>query len=92
MQERTSARRRTLKGGRVLLSNWTAVDCNIRNLSETGARLEFSGPTELPSEFRLLIAASGEIFPVQLSWRRGLAAGVHFTGPSTAAPPHLAPA
>lgn len=84
---RTAARRRTLKQGKVVLSNWAVIDCVIRDLSETGARLEFSALTELPNEFRLLIIAANQLVPVELAWRRGLAAGVHFTGPPRDAPP-----
>jgi hypothetical protein len=45
---RQAPRRRALKDGKVVLSDWSVVDCLIRNLSEVGARLEFSGPTTLP--------------------------------------------
>ena len=57
------------------------LDCTIRDVSDTGARLQFGGPTELPTEFRLLIVSSNQLVPAQLAWQRGLAAGVHFTGP-----------
>jgi len=79
--ERISARRRTLKGGKVILSKSTLIDCVIRDLSETGARLEFSGATSLPSEFKLQFATSGEERLVTLTWQRGLSAGVHFEAP-----------
>ena len=73
-----------LKQGKVVLSNWSVLDCVIRDLSDTGARLEFAGPTELPKEFRLLIVSTNLLFPAELAWQRGLAAGVHFTGPGQA--------
>ena len=76
--ERISARRRTLKGGKVILSKSTLIDCMIKDLSETGARLEFSGATSLPSEFKLQFTTSGEEKLVTLTWQRGLSAGVHF--------------
>jgi hypothetical protein len=40
------------------MSDWTVIDCVIRDLSDAGARLEFAGPTELPQEFRLLVRSS----------------------------------
>lgn len=84
---RTSARRRTLKGGRVILSDWSGIDCRVRDLSETGARLEFDGPTQLPNECRLLLIETNRMFPVEVAWQRAQSAGVHFTGPGTEAPP-----
>ncbi len=83
---RSAHRRRTLKEGRILLSEWSGIDCCIRDLSETGARLDFDGPTSLPPAFRLLIIASNLIVPAELAWQRGQSAGVHFTGPGTEAP------
>jgi hypothetical protein len=84
---RVAHRRRTLKEGKVILSDWTGIDCVIRDLSDTGARLEFGGPTELPQTFRILVTSSNQLIPVELAWQRGLSVGVHFTGPGRDAPP-----
>jgi hypothetical protein len=86
---RSSSRRRTLKTGRVVLTDWSVLDCVIRDLSETGARLEFGGPVELPQEFRLLVASSNLLVPTELAWVRGTAAGVRFTGPGKPPPRKL---
>jgi hypothetical protein len=84
---RSSYRRRALKEAKAVLSDWTTIDCVVRDLNETGARLEFAGPTELPTKLRLLSVSANEIRPVERAWQRGLSAGVHFTGPSEVAPP-----
>ena len=81
---RKSPRRRTLKEGKVLLRGCSVLDCLIRDMSDEGARLEFGGPTELPPHFRLFIPSSKTTIPVDLAWQRGLAAGVHFSGPEEA--------
>lgn len=86
-ERRTIPRRRALKEGKVVLSDWTAIDCGIRDLSEIGARLEFSGPTKLPHEFRLLVVSSNRLISAELKWQRGLAAGVLFTGQEREMPP-----
>jgi hypothetical protein len=86
-ENRRSIRRRTLKEGKVVLSDWSVIDCLIRDMSEGGARLEFGGPTELPHEFRLLIVSTNTIIPAALAWHRGQAVGVRFTGPGQSAPP-----
>lgn len=84
--QRGLQRRRTLKQGKVVLTDSTVLDCLIRDMSEAGARLEFGAPTELPREFRVLITSSNLLIPAHLAWQRGLAAGVHFTGPGQEAP------
>jgi hypothetical protein len=80
-EHRVSPRRRTLKQGKAVLSDTTVLDCMIRDMSETGARLEFGGITQLSPEFRLLVVSSNLLIPVELRWQRGPLAGVAFTGP-----------
>jgi len=84
---RSSIRRRALKEAKVVLTDWTVIDCVLRDISETGARIEFSGPTNLPEEFRLLIVSTNMLAPAVRAWQRGLSAGIRFTGPGQAAPP-----
>ncbi len=83
---RGAGRRRMLKQGKVILTDWTVLDCIVRDISETGARLAFGGPTSLPKEVRLLVVSSNEMFPGEVAWQRGLNAGVYFTGPPQPAP------
>lgn len=78
---RGAGRRRMLKQGRIILSDWTAVDCILRDISDSGARIVFAGPTSLPKEARLLVVSTNEMYPVEVAWQRGLNAGVQFTGP-----------
>jgi hypothetical protein len=73
-----------LKEGKVLLSDWTAIDCTIRDLTPEGARIVIGGATTLPAEFRLVTVATATMVPVKLLWQRGLSAGVAFTGPEAA--------
>ena len=84
---RITVRHRTLKEAKVVLSDWTAIDCVLRDLSDTGARIEFGGSTDLPKEFRLLVVSTKTLFPAVCVWQRGLSAGLRFTGPGKAAPP-----
>jgi len=84
---RASQRRRALKEAKVVMSDWTTIDCVVRDMSETGAKVQFSGPTELPGEVRLLILSSNMLQPAEVAWQRGQSAGLHFTGPALAAPP-----
>lgn len=80
-EHRVTTRRRTVKEGKVILTKWTVMDCLVRDLSHTGALLEFATPTKLPAEFRLRILVMGAEAPVELVWQRGLKAGVRFETP-----------
>ena len=75
---RKSARRRTLKAGKVILPNGAVIDCSIRDMSETGARLEFAAVIVLPPQFDLLIVSSETRIAAELVWHRALSAGVRF--------------
>jgi hypothetical protein len=78
---RRDHRQRALKAAKVVLSDWTNVDCTVRDLTKDGARLVFAAATSLPKEFRILVMSSGIIRPARLLWQRGLSAGITFTGP-----------
>ena len=78
---RSAHRQRTLKAAKAVLSDWTTIDCTIRDISEGGARLVFGDAFTLPQEFRLLLVSSNTIVPVKLLWQRAKQAGVGFTGP-----------
>ena len=86
-EHRREHRRRTLKQAQVVLSDSTAIDCKLRDISEDGARLVFGGAVSLPQEFRLYNVSDKLIAPVRLEWQRGLEAGVTFVGPMA---PHAA--
>lgn len=80
-ESRQERRRRTLKQGRVVLTDSTVMDCKLRDMSEDGAHLVFGGAVSLPEEFRLYNVSDGTMAPAALKWQRGLEAGVAFTGP-----------
>lgn len=84
---REHERRRTLKEGRVILSESSSIDCVMRDLSAEGARLRFAGPTQLPERFQVLVVSEQALFPAERMWQRGLDAGIRFTGPQQPAPP-----
>ena len=56
-----------------------AVDCVIRDRSETGARLRVLDADKVPAEFELLDKQTGETRPAHVRWRRGNEVGVSFT-------------
>lgn len=83
---RAGQRHRTLKEGKVILSDWTSIDCLVRDMSDVGARLQFGGPTEIPDHVRVLLMSSNRLYPAHVAWRRGQTAGIRFTGPGQDGP------
>lgn len=64
-----------LAGGREPLA------CIVRDLSETGARIEIADPTRLPDEFELLLPAvpgADQRFRVKVRWRDHNMVGAEF--------------
>ena len=79
-QRRKSVRRRALLPAKLLLPGGR-VDCLINDLSDDGAKLQFrTSRSDLPRQFRMMIA--GEVTPreCKLRWSTGLHAGVEFSG------------
>ena len=74
-------RQRTLKAAKIILTDWTTMDCVVRDISKGGARIALGDAFSLPQEFRLLLVSTNTIVPVQLLWQRGQTAGLGFTGP-----------
>ena len=58
VEKRAHARHRVLKGGRLAFDGGGGVDCTVRSLSPTGARLDVASPIGLPESFMLLIEAN----------------------------------
>ncbi|WFU17539.1 PilZ domain-containing protein [Bradyrhizobium sp. CB3481] len=76
-EHRTAPRRRFLKAGKMSFGGG-AIDCTVRNLSETGAALEVSSPVGVPEHFTLLIEADHIHVPCRVVWRKDTRIGVHF--------------
>ncbi|MDE2385471.1 MAG: PilZ domain-containing protein [Alphaproteobacteria bacterium] len=76
-----------LKGAKIVsLNNWTLIDCVIRDMSETGARLICKDPVAVANEFRLLIPNDNTICSARVVWRREDQIGITFTSEKTRAP------
>jgi len=75
---RYTPRRRILKAARLYWENGASSECIVRNLSETGAQLEISGP--VPGTFDLVIA-NQLACTCCVVWRQGNRVGVKFQHP-----------
>ena len=76
---RDAQRHRTLKGGRIVVNDgFSTFDCTIRNLSETGAKLEVTSSLTIPQRFELALH-DGRRFACEVAWRTETEIGVKFT-------------
>ncbi len=90
--KRTSPRLRSFLKGRVVYNGGqSSLDCLIRDMSSTGARLELSASVTLPDRFDLYLPHRDETLKVHLQWRRGAAIGVAFDHVDSAPDMPLAP-
>jgi len=83
MQDRRKChRQRTYLCGRIAFNTRSStMDCLIRNLSQHGALLEFSGPLVPPHETDLCILSRGESRRARLIWCNSVRAGFAIEGP-----------
>jgi CheY-like chemotaxis protein len=76
---RASPRLRSMLRGQVIFNNrFSTMDCVVRDLTETGARLELGGDSTLPPAFELYLPLRQKRYQVEMVWKRGSACGVRF--------------
>ena len=56
----------------------TAVDCVVRDISDTGARLQFPVPQKFDGLLDLHIPIKGQSFHARVRWHDGVEMGVQF--------------
>jgi len=83
MEERRRARRlRALKGAKISFNSGNSViDCLVRNMSETGARLKLETTAAVPERFSLIIIENGGAIPqrdCEVAWQTATELGVRF--------------
>ena len=82
VDRRRSPRVRVFKKGKLILPNHSSVlDCMIRDVSGTGARLSCEGAGMVPGELQLMFHAVREVRRVEVVWRRHDELGVKFLSP-----------
>jgi len=74
---RIATRRRVLKSGSIEFGGG-AIDCTVRNLSETGAALEVVSPLYIPDRITLFVHADQLKRACRLVWRKEKRIGVKF--------------
>nr|WP_281411558.1 PilZ domain-containing protein [Enterovirga sp. DB1703] len=56
----------------------TTVDCTVRDLSESGARLQVPGSAVLPPRFVLFVPKHGRRYDAEIRWQRDGFIGIEF--------------
>jgi len=78
-EHRRGLRERTLKAGSILSDRAAAIDCLVRNISESGACLEVESPADVPENFTLVIGHDLKT-ACQVAWRSERWIGAYFAG------------
>jgi hypothetical protein len=76
-EHRVAPRHRVLKAGTIEFSG-SAIDCTVRNLSETGASLEVVSPLYIPDRFMLYVPTAQFKRRCHIVWRKEKRIGVAF--------------
>ena len=76
-ERRTARRQRILKAGTISFGGG-AIDCTVRNLSDTGAALDVSSPVGIPAQFTLVVEADQSQRLCDVVWRKEKRIGVRF--------------
>ncbi len=85
--KRGARRARVLKGAKIVsLDQWSLVDCVVRDLSETGAKIVCGDPIAVANRFRFMLPSDNSIRDARVVWRRDDLIGIEFTSPKTKAP------
>jgi hypothetical protein len=74
---RAAPRHRVLKAGTIEFGGG-AIDCIVRNLSNTGAALDVTSPIGIPDRFTLVLPTDGLHMPCHVVWRKQRRLGVAF--------------
>ena len=77
-RRRVSRQKSFLSGCVYFSSRRTPIDCLVRDVSATGARLIFPGPVNLPDQIYLYIPKKDETFSALVHWHRGDEVGIAF--------------
>jgi hypothetical protein len=80
-EKRSARRQRMLKDGKIITKNERSViDCSIRDISDTGAKIRCGDQVAVPKEFQLFLPQSRFFREARTVWRRGNEIGIVFTG------------
>ena len=78
-EKRSRERNRVYKAGKIIFNDrYSVVDCAIKDISATGAKLKLSTPMLLPETFELRFVGEQRTIKAKCRWTRGNMIGVEF--------------
>ena len=79
MQERRKVTRsRVLKGAKIIIGSASTLDCVVRNVTNSGARIQIANTVDLPETLDLTLDAGFTIRPCRVAWRSVTETGLQF--------------
>ena len=79
IKERQNNRLRTILGAQAVFGNGLlSVECQVRDISDVGAKLTSDRPMDIPDEFQLEVPRKHLSHKAVVRWREGNALGVEF--------------
>ena len=79
VEARQGERVRALLRARIIFNNQNStIDCTIKNISTSGAKIELSNTASVPADFDLEIPQRGRTYRARIVWRDAEALGVTF--------------
>jgi hypothetical protein len=78
IEKRAAPRHRVFKHGTLTFHGGGGVDCTIRNMSLTGARIEVANPVGVPDAFTLVITSDQVTRRCRSVWSNANHIGVAF--------------
>ena len=77
MESRIAYRQRLLRAATMEFAG-SAINCMVRNLSDTGAMMDVATKFDIPDRFWLVLTTDGKRFPCRVIWQKGRRIGVTF--------------
>lgn len=78
-EKRGHTRHRTLRSGKIIYNNQACVvDCQIRDMSESGCRVRVASTASLPKHFEIQITGLKEKRLCEVKWRSPQELGLQF--------------
>ena len=79
MQERRRVTRsRVLKGAKIIIGSASTIDCVVRNVTNSGVRIQIANTVDLPETLDLTLDAGFTIRPCRVAWRSVTETGLQF--------------
>jgi PilZ domain-containing protein len=77
-ERRKVTRSRVLKGAKIIIGSASTINCVVRNVTNSGARIQIANTVDLPETLDLTLDAGFTIRPCRVAWRSVTESGLQF--------------